>query len=209
LREKLEYARAHPPVEGDSKARRARNDPPPRQHDPGELRDPEDSDWEEETYVVAPSRQRAGPGMEALKLAVHRPEDVADRLQPVLFVDTVQRQAFVALLEHDDLHDAIAAAPPEVALLLRRVTVEEPSGGDADLGGPVDSVVLVLLREAVRRALTDVEKEARGLDASWQAGAAETAQVRLWLAELGEPDLARTASDRLVAWLSERESREA
>src|ERR1019366_7824013 len=51
LREKLEYVRAHPPVESDSKARRARNDPPPRQHDPGELRDPEDSDWGEETYV--------------------------------------------------------------------------------------------------------------------------------------------------------------
>jgi hypothetical protein len=129
-------------------------------------------------------------------------------LQPVLFVDAVQRQAFAALLEHDDLHGAIATATPDVALLLRRVTVEEPLTGDPELGDPVDSVVMVLLREAVRRALTDVGKEARGLDASWQEGAAETAQVRHWLAELDEPDVARTAADRLVAWLSEREKRE-
>ena len=33
--------------------------------------------------------QKDGPGLEALKLAVHRPEEVADRLQPVLFVDRV------------------------------------------------------------------------------------------------------------------------
>ena len=209
LREKLEYVRAHPPADTGTKPGRHRHDPPPRQHDPGEIRDPEDSDWEEETYVVAPTVQRAGPGMEALKLAVHRPEDVADRLQPVLFVEPQHRQAFVALLEHDDLHGAIEAAQPDVALLLRRVTVEEPLAGDPEMGDPVDLVVMVLLREAVRRALSDVEKEARGLDASWQAGAAETAQVRLWLAELGEPETARTAADRLVAWLSQRENREA
>jgi hypothetical protein len=105
------------------------------------------------------------------------------------------------------LHGAIEAAQPDVALLLRRVTVEEPLAGDPEMGDPVDLVVMVLLREAVRRALSDVEKEARGLDASWQAGAAETAQVRLWLAELGEPDTARAAADRLVAWLSQRENR--
>jgi hypothetical protein len=67
----------------------------------------------------------------------------------------------------------------------------------------------VLLREAVRRALSDVGKESRGLDANWQAGAAETAQVRLWLAELDESDTGRTAADRLVAWLAEREMKEA
>jgi hypothetical protein len=209
LREKLVEVQARPPVDTGTKPGRHRNDPPPRQHDPGEIRDPEDSDWEEETYVVAPSVQRSGPGLEALKLAVHRPEDVADRLQPVLFGDTQQRQAFVALLEHDDLHDAIETAPPDVALLLRRVTVEEPLAGDVELGDPVDLAVAALLREAVRRALSDVEKEARGLDVPWQAGAAETAQVRLWLDELGDPPSARTAADRLVAWLSMRENREA
>jgi hypothetical protein len=126
----------------------------------------------------------------------------------VLFTDPVQRMAFELLLEHDDLYGAIAAASPDVALLLRRVTVEEPVIGDPELD-PVDSVLTPLIREAVRQALTDVEKEARGLDASWQAGAAETAQVRHWLAELGDPAVARSAAERLVAWLVERETREA
>jgi DNA primase len=47
LREKLEYVRAHPPDDTGTKPGRHRHDPPPRQHDPGEIRDPEDSDWEE------------------------------------------------------------------------------------------------------------------------------------------------------------------
>jgi DNA primase len=213
LRDKLEYVRAHPVAEPEVRPPRrtaAESSPPPsHQGDPGELRDPDDGIEWDDSYPVGDTVLRAGPGLEALKLAVHRPEDVADRLHPVLFVDPLQRQAFVALLEHDDLHSAIEAASPPVALLLRRVTVEEPLIGDPELGDPVDSVIMVLLREAVRRALTDVEKEARGLDASWQAGAAETVQVRLGLAELSEIDLARRAADRLVAWLTERENREA
>ena len=216
LRDKLEYVRLHPPAEPQAKPRRSapesqRQQPPHvQQGDPGELRDPEDSgEWDDPYPVVETAvKTRAGPGLEALKLAVHRPEDVATRLHPVLFTDPVSRRAFESLLEHDDLYSAIAAATPDVALLLRRVTVEEPIVGDPELD-PVDSVVMVLQREAVRRALTDVEKEARGLDASWQAGAAETAQVRHWLAELDDPALARSAGERLVAWLVDRETREA
>ncbi len=204
LRERLEHLRAHPPADKDTRAGRSHREPA---HEPAEGRNAEVR-GEREGSHAAVRVQRAGPGLEALKLAVHRPAEVADRLQPVLFNDAVQREAFVALLDHDDLHDAIEAAPPEVALLLRRVTVEEPLSGDPELGDPVDSVVMVLLREAVRRALADVEKEARGLDATWQAGAAETVQVRLWLAELGEPAGARAAADRLVAWLAQREKRE-
>jgi DNA primase len=155
---------------------------------------------------AAQAALRPGPGIEALKLAVHRPEEVADRIHPVLFSDPLQRAAFVALLEHDNVHDAVEAALPEVAGVLRRVTVEEPLVGDPDLGDPVESVVVVLLREASRRALADVEARSRadGSD-SWQSTAAETAQVRRWLDALRDPG-GRDATDRLVAWLSERES---
>jgi DNA primase len=201
LRERLEHLRAHPQTETSS-TRAASN-----RHDPGELRDAEDGDdWDD--GVVRFPVQKDGPGLEALKLAVHRPEEVADRLQPVLFVDALQRDAFTALVEHDDLHDAIATASPEVAGLLRRITVEEPLIGDPDFGDPVDLVVGVLLREAVRRELSEVEKASRGLGESWQAGAAVTAQVRRWLAELEDPGSVRAAADRLVAWLMEREPKE-
>ena len=210
LRERLEHLRAHPPAEPN--ARQARHEPVRHQprSDPGDVREPDDyddvSDWEEPVDVVQP--QKAGPGLEALKLAVHRPEEVADRLQPVLFTDPLQREAFTALVQHDDLHDAIASASPEVAGLLRRVTVEEPLIGDPAFGDPVDLVVGVLLREAVRRELSEVEKASRGLGESWQAGAALTAQVRHWLDELEDPGSVRGAVDRLVAWLMEREPKE-
>jgi len=152
---------------------------------------------------------RPGPGLEALKLAVHRPEDVADRVHAVLFADPVQRQAFVALLENDSVHEAVESASPEVASLLRRVIVEEPMSGDPELGDPVDSVVTVLLRGAARRAMADIEIESRaGGDDSWQARAAETVQVRLWLDELGESPSGRDAADRLVAWLVQRDTGE-
>jgi DNA primase len=190
LRERLVHHLAHPPDE-----------PPPRKTYQDE--------WDDQPIPDPVVPVRAGPGLEALKLAVHRPEEVADRLHAVLFADPLHRDSFNALLEHEDVQGAIATASPAVASVLRRVTVEEPLQGDPELGDPVDSVVAVLLREAVRQALTDVGKESRGLDASWQAGAAETAQVRLWLAELDEEGAGRTAADRLVAWLTERETKDA
>ena len=72
---------------------------------------------------------RPGPGLEALKLAVHRPEEVADRVHAVLFADALQRQAFAALVGDDSVHEAVESASPEVANLLRRVIVEEPHVG--------------------------------------------------------------------------------
>ena len=62
-----------------------------------------------------------------------------------------------------------------------------------------------MLRDAAKRALGDMEIESRVSDDSWQAQAAETAQVRLWLDELGESGSGRDAADRLVAWLVQRE----
>jgi hypothetical protein len=200
LRERLDHLRAHPPSPGAERRRSRRDEPPSRDY-------PEDDG---DTILVEETPRsftalRAGPGLEALKLAVHRPEDVADRVHAVLFADSVQREAFTALLEHDSVHEAVESASPEVANLLRRVTVEEPLAGDPELGDPVDSVVTVLLRVAVRNALSDMESRSRSEEVPWQERAAETAQVRLWLDELDEPDTWRDAAARLVAWLSERE----
>ncbi len=210
LRERLEHLRAHPPAETGEKERRrdGRREPSPlpaEDSDPGYLRDPEDGGdhWDGGPGSI-PTTQRAGPGLEALKLAVHRPAEVADRLHPALFIDDLQRDAFNALLEHDDLHNAIECCSPAVAALLRRATVEEPLMGDPDLGDPIDSVVNVLLRTAVQQALIDVEVESRESGEAYQASATKTAQVRLWLEELDDPTAGRGASDRLVAWLTER-----
>ena len=101
--------------------------------------------------------QSTRSGLEALRLAIHRPELVTRGLESVLFPDPVQRAALAALLEHDDLHQAVDAAErddPDVARLLRRLSVEEPAA-DAD------DVIVQLVRNATRRALADLEVEAR------------------------------------------------
>ncbi|HXX89124.1 MAG TPA: DNA primase [Acidimicrobiales bacterium] len=136
-------------------------------------------------------------GLEALRLAVHRPGTVADRLEPVLFDDPVQRAAFCALVDHDDLYEAVEEAErhdPEVSRLLRRVTVEEPAG-DAD------DVFVILVRNATRRALSDIEAQARIDPAGLRELAPVAATVRHDLEELDEPTRAVAAADRLLAWL--------
>jgi hypothetical protein len=126
-----------------------------------------------------------------------------------LFTDRLQQQAFVALLENDSVHEAVETASPEVASLLRRVIVEEPMAGDPELGDPVDSVVVVMLRDAAKRALGEIEIESRlSDDAGKDRGALESTQVQLWLAELGESGSGRDAADRLVAWLIQRGTEE-
>jgi DNA primase len=203
LRERLDHLRAHPPAERPMRRTRPSDEPPPRDYpeDDGDFIVPEG----EGSASVLAAAMRPGPGLEALKLAVHKPEDVGDRVHAVLFTDRVQREAFVALLENDSVHEAVESASPEVASLLRRVIVEEPMAGDPELGDPVDSVVAVLLRGAARRALAEVEIESRVGEDSWQARAAETVQVRLWLDELEESPSGRDAADRLVTWLVERQ----
>jgi hypothetical protein len=207
LRERLEYLRAHPPAEKPARrSRGSQDEPPPRDYpeDDGDFMAPDGGGSGSRLTAAL----RPGPGLEALKLAVHRPEDVVDRVHAVLFTDRLQQQAFVALLENDSVHEAVETASPEVASLLRRVIVEEPMAGDPELGDPVDSVVVVMLRDAAKRALGDVAIASRVTDESWQARAAETVQVQLWLDELGESGSGRDAADRLVAWLIQREPEE-
>jgi DNA primase len=140
------------------------------------------------------------PGLEALRLAVHHPELVADRLEPVLFADPQQRAAFDALAGADSLHDAIALAEdqaPQAADLLRRLAVEDPSA-DAD------DVVVQLIRIAGRRALAELEAEARRSPGTFAVLASTISQVQRDLQDLDERDRSSEAADRLLAWLVDR-----
>jgi hypothetical protein len=139
--------------------------------------------------------------LEALRLAVHRPEAVADRLEEVLFVDELQRRAFVALVEADSLQQAVDSADPEAAELLRRLVVEEPLISENPLADPVESVITQLVREAARRALVGLQAAVRTSSGNLGAMATETVMVRRWLEELDDPASGREASDRLLAWL--------
>jgi DNA primase len=130
------------------------------------------------------------PGLEALRLAIHRPEAVVDRLEAALFRDDLQRAAFEALVGTDDLHEAIDASPSPVRALLVRLTVEEP------MGEP-DDVVLQLVRDAARQELTVMTAEAR----TSPTAPREAANVAGWVQELDDPNASVAATARLVAWL--------
>ncbi len=134
------------------------------------------------------------PGLEALRLAIHRPDDVGDRLEAALFSDDLQREVFRSLVSADDLHQAIDDSSPEVRALLVRLTVEEPRGDP-------DDVVRQLVRDAARRELHLVTAEAR----SSSSAAEEAVAASAWVQELDVPSASVAATTRLVAWLVVRE----
>lgn len=136
-------------------------------------------------------------GLEALRLAVHRPELVAHRLEPVLFADPRQRAVFEVLAEADSLPQALALADErgaDVADLLRRVVVEEPADD-------VDGVVVQLVRVAGHRALADLERQARLEPAAVARLAPEIALVKRCLEDMEDRRLGVGSAERLLAWL--------
>ena len=203
LRERLERIRREGPRTPPAKAERsaARPAPPTEDRDPRGYDGPEDpgpepewDEWDDGPGPGGTSRRSASaefrPGLEALRLAIHRPDAVGDRLEPELFSDPVQRAAFCALIESDDLGDAIDGASGPVQALLVRLTVEEPRAEP-------DEVIAQLVRDTVRRELPILTVEARTSTQAMQ----EATEVAGWLQDLDRSDTSAEASLRLVAWL--------
>lgn len=139
--------------------------------------------------------------MQALRLAVHRPEDVAARLERVLFAHPLAQSAYDALAGAATLHEAIEWSDPQTAGFLQRLAVEAP---DAE----VDDVMVRMVERAGQRALLELSAEMRGAD-----DPAAYAQIIAWLkhalelvrsGEGGDPIVAREAEVALVDWLVAR-----
>ncbi|HAM01955.1 MAG TPA: DNA primase [Acidimicrobiaceae bacterium] len=142
--------------------------------------------------------QAPRPGLEALRLAVHTPERVAERLEPFLFADPLQRRAFETLASAESLQSAMDAAitDDELSGLLRRLVVEEPVA-------EADDVIVQLVRIASRRALAELQAEARVSPDDVARLAPLIARVRRDLDDLDSDDEASlVAADRLLAWLA-------
>jgi DNA primase len=135
----------------------------------------------------------AGPEIEALRLAVHRPDEIADRLEGVLFADELHLAAFDALCSASTLDEAIESARPDAAALLQRLAVEE---ADAD----VDDVVRLLAANAAQRRLTALQAEARGAEDP-TAYAPTIAWLKLTTEQLWDDATSVGAVEQLVAWL--------
>jgi DNA primase len=203
LRDRLERIRREGPRTPPARADRApaRPAPPSDDRDPrgyDDLDDPGvDSEWDEwddgagsKSGLQRTPTMEFRPGLEALRLAIHQPEAVGERLEAALFSDPVQRAAFLALVESDDLGEAIDGASGHVQAMLVRLTVEEPRSEP-------DEVVAQLVRDSVRRELPVLTVEARDSSQAMQ----EAAEVAGWLQDLDGSTTSAEASRRLVAWL--------
>ncbi len=133
-----------------------------------------------------------GPELEALRLVVHRRDDVMDRLHEVLFSDELHLAAYRALTATSELHGAIDVADPGAASLLQRLAVEE-------VHADPDDVTDRLVHRAGERALHELEAEARSSDDR----ALELAPTVGWLKVTLEQLPNAEAASRLLAWLAQ------
>ena len=95
------------------------------------------------------------PEHQALRLLVHRPEEICDHLVAALFDDPLNRMALEALCDGDDLHSAMEASDGVVADLLGRLAVQDASDDEPR------GILSRLLFLAAERAAVALEAEAR------------------------------------------------
>jgi DNA primase len=136
--------------------------------------------------------------LDALRWAVHSPELVAGRLDPVLFNDPLALAAFDALTRWS-FGDAITHADPPVAALLERLAVEEPMIGSETADEVVTRVVVNLVEASSQRLLTSMVTH----------GDERSAQLKPVLDSLVTArqsehwNAAEDAARQLVGWVSE------
>ncbi len=130
---------------------------------------------------------------EALRLAVHRPEEVAELLHGSLFSEPIMLAGYEALCSAPTLAQALDGAEPAVASLLQRLAVESSEVEATD-------VLARLATEAAKRVIVELEAANRrsgGLneDVAW---------LKLLLEEVREPVTSVEATGRLVRWIVDR-----
>ena len=139
--------------------------------------------------------------VEALRVAVHEPALVADRLDDALFVDPVVHEAYCLLASSTTFHEALERAGGEVCDLLQRLAVEDLPWGD-DPATYATSVLVQLVEAAGTRRLagmlrtgddraSDLKAVLEMLVASrsagdWRVAADAAAQLLPWVAGSGE-----------------------
>jgi len=135
--------------------------------------------------------------LEMLRVAVHNPELVADRLDPVMLQDPLAQTVLEALMVADTFHHALAALNGEAADVLQRLAVEEPA-----LGNDPDTYVAELAANLVEAAAAPV------LQDLVRNGDLRSMELKRSLDQLvtdradGNWSAVRDDTDRLVAWLA-------
>jgi DNA primase len=135
--------------------------------------------------------------VEALRLAVTRPTEILPRIDDVLFSDGRPLGAFRALRDATSLPAALEAADPLTAELLGRLAVE-------DTEAEPDDVVILLLREAATRAMTELESEMRRADDPLSYNESISWLKHQIVAMRPDDPPGREAEEQLLRWLRQR-----
>jgi DNA primase len=135
--------------------------------------------------------------VEALRLAVTRPSEILPRIDEVLFSDGRPLGAFRALRDADSLPAALDAADPLTAELLGRLAVE-------DTEAEPDDVVILLLRDAATRAMTELESLMRRADDPLSYSDSISWLKHQIVAMRPDDPPGREAEEQLLRWLRQR-----
>ncbi len=141
---------------------------------------------------------------EALRLLIHRPAEVAGRLDESLFGDPVRGEAYRALREGVDLAVVGDQVGELAARLIRRLAVE-----DAD-EVETDDVLALVHRWAGERAMETLRYRTRDVKdpARWREYNTALMWVKTQTDLLAERRTRREAMDRLLPWLIEHSRQE-
>jgi hypothetical protein len=147
------------------------------------------------------------PGLEALRLYVHGPEAMKERLIAPYFVNEVQREIFEALCTKQSLSELIDAldlrGQDEAAQVLSELAVQELDRhyGQSD----VTAVVAQLMRSAVIAELKSLDRDMREGRVTPEVALATSRDVKVRV-ELLETTDGDVAERDLRHWLLERAS---
>ncbi len=152
-----------------------------------------------------PSGPLPRPGLEALRLRVHFPIDVKDRLIAEYFTNEVQREIYEGIATERSLSEVIddlqRRGEEEASQVLAQLAVDEL---DRDYtADDVTAVVSQLIRSAVKFELKNVERDLRDGRMSPEAAMATIRDVKERI-ELLETARSESAEQDLRGWLAER-----
>jgi DNA primase len=149
-----------------------------------------------DSAAVPASVGRTTPGIEALRVLIHRADEISKLLDDALFDDDAEAAAYRAIENSADIREAIDSADPATADLLQRIVVQESEADAID-------VATRLVEEATRRAIDELDAEIRQTD-----DPLVYAPTHRWLKErlmeLRDEHSDRSAFDQLLAWHRQR-----
>ncbi len=150
---------------------------------------------------AAPNRQRQdlrdSPELEALKLAVHRTDEIDHLVVPELFTDELCATVYQLLGQCETLQAVIEQGGPEVAELVQRLSVEETQADPTDVAALLWKPYLEGLMADTHASLATAEPD------EWREISQRHEWLRLRLEEVRHPIQQAQAIADLLVWMGE------